>query len=344
MSSISLKIIFDIREASLFSAAQPLFAGISGCECVSAVLHLGDIAIQNATTGEDLLLIERKSFSDLLASIKDGRYDEQSYRLLNASNMHPHNIIYLLEGVLSNLRSPMDKKIIMSSTISLNVFKGFSIFRSAGVVETAEWIVALAKKLQKDLGVQHRRFAFSNTPSPQTLQTIVENGETEDEPPVGGVDCYSSVVKKVKKDNITADNIGAIMLCQIPGISSTIATEVMRVYGNMKGLMDALATDATPVYQLKIPVAGGKTRAIAKTAVDSMLRFLCPHVTPPEVKPVKKTKAKTTKPAKPVATPSEPISDMPINTSEPSSETPKPKRKYSKRSPAKAPETDAPAQ
>ena len=287
MSSISLKIVFDIREAPLFSAAQPLFQDIKQCECVSAVLHLGDISIQNATTGEELLLIERKSFSDLLASIKDGRYEEQSYRLINASNMHPHNIIYLLEGVMSNLRSPMDKKIIMSSAISLNVFKGFSVFRTAGMVETAEWIAALAKKLQKDLGVQHRVFAFS---SPRTLETIMENeNETEE---TSAPSAYSSVVKKVKKDNITADNIGAIMLSQIPGISSTIAEEVMRVYGSMKGLMDVLGTDAVPVYALQIPMSGGKTRTIAKTAVDSMLRFLCPHVTPPIVKPVKKPRAR----------------------------------------------------
>jgi len=291
MSSFSLKIIFDIRESSLFAKASELFTDIPHCTCVSEVLHLGDISIQNETTGEELLLIERKSFSDLLASIKDGRYEEQSYRLINASKMHPHNIIYLLEGVMTNLRSPMDKKLIMSSTISLNVFKGFSVFRTASMVETAEWIVALAKKIQKDLGIQRRTFAYSNTQSPQTLQTIAENGETESEQPV--MNEYSSVVKKVKKENITADNIGAIMLSQIPHISSTIAEEVMRVYGNMKRLMDTLATDPLPVYQLKIPVAGGKTRTIAKSAVDSMIRFLCPHVTPPEIKPVKKTKVKT---------------------------------------------------
>ena len=41
-------------------------------------LDIGDILIK---TDDDLdvLLIERKSFSDLISSIKDGRYEEQSW-------------------------------------------------------------------------------------------------------------------------------------------------------------------------------------------------------------------------------------------------------------------------
>ena len=57
-------------------------------------LPIGDIII--ADDKEEKLIIERKSVSDLLASIKDGRYEEQSYRL-NGLSHHNHNIIYLVE-------------------------------------------------------------------------------------------------------------------------------------------------------------------------------------------------------------------------------------------------------
>ena len=46
----------------------------------------------------DFLIIERKSLSDLIASIKDGRYNEQSYRLIHSSGLYRHHIVYLIEG------------------------------------------------------------------------------------------------------------------------------------------------------------------------------------------------------------------------------------------------------
>ena len=76
----------------------------------SKPLPIGDVIIKSIiknrnsenmemVTGTETeeLIIERKSISDLLSSIKDGRYEEQSYRL-NGSQTHNHNIIYLIEG------------------------------------------------------------------------------------------------------------------------------------------------------------------------------------------------------------------------------------------------------
>ena len=37
-------------------------------------------------------------------------------------------------------------------------------------------------------------------------------------------------IKKVKKENITEDNIGEIMLCQIPGISSVTSLAIMEKF------------------------------------------------------------------------------------------------------------------
>ena len=112
-----MKVIIDERERDLYdqcysiqcSEPRPSYAVIS-----KEVLDVGDILIRT-DDGKDVLLIERKSFSDLVASIKDGRYEEQSYRLLNSSGFPPHSIVYLLEGVLSQLRTPIEKKILYSS-------------------------------------------------------------------------------------------------------------------------------------------------------------------------------------------------------------------------------------
>ena len=104
---------------------------------------------------KDILLIERKTFSDLLASIRDGRYNEQSHRLTYSSGLPSHNIIYLLEGMFSQTKEN-DRKTIMSSITSLNYFKGFSVMRTANVKESAEWLICTADKIQRELNSSGR--------------------------------------------------------------------------------------------------------------------------------------------------------------------------------------------
>ena len=145
-----MKIIIDEREHSLYEKCQLLSNQYKNIVLSKEVLPLGDIFLKT-NDDIDILLIERKSFSDLLSSIKDGRYEEQSYRLLNSSGLPPHSIFYLLEGLFSQLYNPNDKKIILSSMTSLQYFKGFSMIRTSSIGETAEVVLAMADKIERDL-------------------------------------------------------------------------------------------------------------------------------------------------------------------------------------------------
>ena len=51
-------------------------------------LAVGDIILEN-DKGEVVIIFERKTLYDLAASIRDGRYNEQSFRL-NKENIHNH--------------------------------------------------------------------------------------------------------------------------------------------------------------------------------------------------------------------------------------------------------------
>ena len=95
-----MKIICDEREISLYNNIIQLNnPPDSNLIIEKKVLDLGDVVIEN-NNGDHLLLIERKTFSDLFASIRDGRYNEQSYRLINCGEYHSHNIIYLIDVVV----------------------------------------------------------------------------------------------------------------------------------------------------------------------------------------------------------------------------------------------------
>ena len=147
-----MKIIIDQRENQLYETCYSILLGKSTASSITLckeVLHLGDILFRT-DDDKNVLLIERKTFADLFASIKDGRYEEQSYRLLRSSDFIPHSIIYLIEGVLSQLQSPIEKKILYSTMTSLNYFKGFSIQRSSSVRESAEWILQMGEKIEKN--------------------------------------------------------------------------------------------------------------------------------------------------------------------------------------------------
>ena len=135
----------DTRETALLQmiltqvSTIPVFKNI---KIKSETLPIGDIIISDDT--EDKLIIERKTIADLLSSIKDGRYEEQSYRL-NGLSHHNHNIVYLIEGDVNKVNrfkqdNPVEKLTLYSAMFSLNYYKGFSVFRSFSLDETANII------------------------------------------------------------------------------------------------------------------------------------------------------------------------------------------------------------
>jgi ERCC4-type nuclease len=191
------------------------------------VLELGDILFMSDDESITHLIIERKSFADLLSSIKDGRYSEQSHRLKNCFP-NPHNVVYLLEGMFSTVKNDADKHKIISCIASLNYFKGFSVLRTISMTETAQHIIYMADKIIREL----------------KKGTVVENFSKGEGSNV--VEPYCSVVKTSKKANITKENIGEIILCQIPGISSTTAVELMKPFQNFAEFMDKIR--AEPAY------------------------------------------------------------------------------------------------
>ena len=118
---------------------------------ISARMPIGDMSIER---GDDdiYVLFERKTLYDLAASIKDGRYKEQSFRL-EKTILHNHNIVYIIEGDLSKYderRGGISKTAIQSAMVSLLYHKGFSVYRTMNTDETAVFIVNFADKIESN--------------------------------------------------------------------------------------------------------------------------------------------------------------------------------------------------
>jgi len=281
----------DIRENDLLQKINNLVTTVNSFKNIiikSEVLPIGDIII--CDDKEEKLIIERKSISDLLASIKDGRYEEQSYRL-NGLNHHNHNIIYLVEGDVNKnnyfkSRNDNEKMMAYSAMFSLNYYKGFSVFRSFSLDETATIVCNMAYKLEKELSSSKKAFYKNNVaPQPSIESSIESNIEAnpglEPEEEVQEPDIaqqsekdYVSVIKKVKKENITPDNIGEIMLCQIPGISSVTALAIMEQYKNIPNLIKELETNNDCLKDITSTNPKGQIRKINKTSLANIVKFL----------------------------------------------------------------------
>ena len=305
----------DSREHSLLfqinklKNIMPVFNNVT---VISETLPLGDIIICDGKI--EKLIIERKTAADLISSIKDGRYEEQSYRL-NGLEHHNHNIIYLIEGEMSRFNQfksdnnafiISDKLKFYSAMFSLNYFKGFSVFRSASLEETALIICNMAYKLEKETSVK-KSFYQDKIPlyevqqikgmqgiqgmqeiqemqGMQGMKQIYQSEEIEiheiqsktQNPEIHQNTSkeYVNVVKKVKKENITPENIGSIMLCQIPGVSSVTALAIMEKYKTLSNLMKELQTNKDCLKEVASTNAKGQKRKINKSSISNIIKFL----------------------------------------------------------------------
>jgi ERCC4-type nuclease len=244
-------------------------------------LPLGDIIFNDGI--QDLVIIERKTWKDLAASIKDGRYEEQSYRL-NGLTFPNHNIIYLIEGDITKyncFKDRLDKSTLYSALFSILYFKGFSILQSNSIDESAYLLCCMLCKLVNGLKQNKQAFYINNTFINNNTTTCSNDKNTNGiiestvEPHVVPSDKdYTHVVKKVKKENITTDNIGEIMLCQLPGISSTSAIAILSNFKTLPNLIQQLQQNIKCLDNIYTTDSKGKQRKLNKNVILTIQTYL----------------------------------------------------------------------
>jgi ERCC4-type nuclease len=290
-----LNIRLDTREKELQTkitemiATNPTFKDIQmTVEC----LPLGDIIIMHPTLKDvEALIIERKCVNDLLSSIKDGRYEEQSYRL-NGNAVHNHNIMYLIEGDVR--KKPMNQ-MLYSAMFSLNYYKGFSVMRTFSLEETALFLCNCVVKLMN--GEKKGRKAFYNgfNNGNNALNNALKDSDGSKDGNNGLEELvntslmdlsnnslnyldkdkeYIGLVKSVKKENITPQNIDEIMLCQIPGISNVTAIALIKHFGTLLQLMHAFQENPECWREVSYVTEKNQSRKIPKTIGTNIGKYL----------------------------------------------------------------------
>jgi len=214
---MTMKVPLPKKSLGGASAKKRKVAVSTAHEIKSERLPLGDIILHDPASHKDIVLFERKTLNDLAASIQDGRYKEQSFRLSEEAASPTsglattHNIVYIIEGDLHHYddrHSRITKSALQTAMVSLLYYKGFSVVRTMNIGETADFILHFADKVAKE-GL----------------------AESTAAPVSASVAGYSEVaVKKEKRDYITRENIGEIMLAQVPGVSPKVAAAILSKY------------------------------------------------------------------------------------------------------------------
>lgn len=114
-------------------------------------LEIGDFIIQQSIDDMNsiLLCVERKTKSDLSASIKDSRFREQKVRLIESLQDH-NKICYIIENNLNNNRNLSDN--ILTGAILNLIFKhNFKVINTKNISDTFNQVLLLYKKfINKD--------------------------------------------------------------------------------------------------------------------------------------------------------------------------------------------------
>ena len=271
------------NKISFYITTIPAFRNL---KVIVESLPIGDIIISK--NNEDVLIIERKSVNDLLSSIKDGRYEEQSFRL-NGLPLHNHNIMYMIEGDFNKMNAfrdtKMEKLTLFSAIFSLNYYKGFSALRTFTMDETALFICNCTTKLMKGETTNRKAFYLNKNVAASTVVAeekaeIDSSGSTVTTVTTVDADTednskeYISMVKKVKKENITPENIDEIMLCQIPGVSNATAISIIKKFNSIANLIKCLEENEKCLADVTNINDKGQSRKITKTSVANIIKFL----------------------------------------------------------------------
>ena len=245
-----MNIVVDCRELGLLPKIEVSNLTLDlSLNITSKNLDLGDVII-NDLSENPLVIFERKTLYDLAASIKDGRFNEQSERLINSISLNNHNIVYVIEGNLNNyneVKGRLEKRALYSAMTDLNYFKGFSVINTLGSEETAEYIIRYCDKLNREF--KKGKLTYEKVSYDQTLKTV-------------------------KKENVTKDNIYIIMLNQIPGVSSKISKVILDHCVNLKKLIEICENNPKELYELCTVDKNNKSRKISKKTIDKIVNFL----------------------------------------------------------------------
>ena len=224
-------IYIDFRERSLLEECQKILPEYPEVKIETTNLKIGDMMI-------DKVIMERKTWADLEASIKDRRYTEQSFRLQETMK-EGFRVYYWIEGDLMNHHGSLPRENLRKALFGL-MEKGFFVVQTKDCKESALFLMEFVEKLAK---------------------------------PTETISYEESCITKQKQKNLTRDNISLFMLSQIPSISMKTAQIILSKYGHIRELFCKLQENPNEFQEFSYE-KDGKQKKLNKNIIQNLNEYL----------------------------------------------------------------------
>lgn len=257
-----------------------------GIACEERSLALGDFMwiARDKRRGTEYVMdviVERKKVDDLWASIKDGRYYEQKFRLARSG---VERVVYIVEGALQAGGNPhktwnqLPVDTLESALVSTQVGNDFVVQRCATLRESISFLKSLTRQL-------------TARTEPITLRDDDEDDDNDDEQKdndgakiraLWEIGRWSEKVSK--SGNLTITDVFAKQLLQINGVSPAKAKAITDRYATPRKLAkayDRCADKAAREALLAQLTAGGRKLGpvLSKRVHDAMWTTITPSRT-----------------------------------------------------------------
>jgi ERCC4-type nuclease len=206
---VTVRFFLDNKETKLNAIFQQNdingINDINGTSIIVKQLELGDFQIH--LDDELKCIIERKSISDLEASVKDGRWREQKSRIRGSLPGIP--LIYIIEGELPKKMLSDDtqiKKMLNGCIIGSAIRDEIPFMYTKSIEETHQLLVAIMKRVVKD-----------------PAKYFSDKSKTLD---CSNQECRVAATKTKKIDNIDTRTCYLMQLASIPRISYKKAQQI----------------------------------------------------------------------------------------------------------------------
>lgn len=207
-----MKIVLDYRERSL---AEELCGFVKSNPIEMRNLPVGDIQIED-DAGRILLIIERKTVADVSSSIVDGRLREQRARLLSCFDRS--RVMYIIEGTTSARGyGGREYDSVIGAIVNMILRDKIAVMKTSNLKETAALVFKLAKKAPEFIPLIDTATATTDTTMEIATTTATSNIVVP----------YASTLKKVKKENMSAEIVAHASLCLVPHVSDKIAGAIV---------------------------------------------------------------------------------------------------------------------
>ena len=227
-----IKLVIDNRENKLIELFEK-----NNINIIKKNLEIGDILI--IYEEKPIIIIERKTLSDLSASIKDGRYKEQKIRLIH--NYKNCKKIYLIEN---SGNFDLSNSILLSTKINGILRDNIYILESSSLINTYEILNKIMKNIPKYLDI---------------LIGIKNNDES-----------YISCIQVNKKANLNKESIEILLLSVIPGISKVILNH----FGSLRSIYQMFDNKDKNEVIFEISELKNGKRKLGKKLSEKFINFI----------------------------------------------------------------------